>query len=96
MGPASMKRFQLFLKESTELFSQKTVTCSKKQHGPSTSWTDQLKKGSCKLALYKEDGTESEFEDEKNSSRSGKKTSLQRRLHFREDWVLWRTFLIGK
>ena len=32
----------------------------------------------------------------KNSSRSGKKTLLQRRLHLREDWVLWRRFSIRK
>ena len=33
MGPANMKRYQLFLWESTEWFPQKnTVTCLKKQH----------------------------------------------------------------
>ena len=42
-----------------------------------------------------------EFEDKKNSSRSGKSkagrtNSLKTAMSFREGWVLWRTFSIGK
>ena len=46
----------------------------------------------------KEEGTKSEFEDWSiwKEDSTSEKISLQRRLHFREDWVLRRTFSFGK